>query len=237
MGEGYDAFNVPNPIQHLRWWGAEVANDGTDCAGSVSNFDIELYNAGFGSPSGLNSVYTVTATPVATTMEYHSFPIYQYDLDFAQPLSITVGYLHIKPNNLPLSCTWRWIGSDDGSKFAIGTLSPTITYLNRSLAFCMSSALGRHTADQTGDNIISLSELLRIIQFYNSGGLHCEGGTEDGFAPAAGSTACAAHDSDYNPQDWVISLSELLRVIQFYNSGAYHPCPGQGSEDGFCPGS
>ena len=83
---------------------------------------------------------------------------------------------------------------------------------------------------------ISLSELLRVIQFYNSAGLHCQAGTEDGFAPSSGDTSCAAHDSDYNPQDWTISLSELLRVIQFYNSGAYYACPGQGTEDGFCPG-
>jgi hypothetical protein len=45
------------------------------------------------------------------------------------------------------------------------------------------------------------------------------------------------YDTDYNPQDWVISLSELLRVIQFYNSLGYHYCPGQGTEDDFCPGS
>jgi len=29
----------------------------------------------------------------------------------------------------------------------------------------------------------------------------------------------------------------LLRLIQFYNSGGYHYCPGEGTEDGFCPGS
>jgi len=92
-----------------------------------------------------------------------------------------------------------------------------------------------HTADQDGDGLISLSELLRVIQFYNSFGLHCEEGTEDGYAPGpVGGTACSPHASDYNPQDWDINLSELLRVIQFFNSGGYHAC--SGSEDGFCPG-
>jgi len=46
------------------------------------------------------------------------------------------------------------------------------------------------------------------------------------------------HDSDYAPSgpDWQIKLTELLRVIQFFNSGGYHACPGEGTEDGFCPG-
>ncbi len=91
-----------------------------------------------------------------------------------------------------------------------------------------------HNADQNGDHIISLSEMLRVIQFFNSGGHHCQTGTEDGFAPGPGDTSCTAHQSDYNPQDWFINLSELLRLIQFFNSGGYHACTG--SEDGYCPG-
>jgi len=95
---------------------------------------------------------------------------------------------------------------------------------------------GPHTADQDNNNVISLSELLRVIQFFNSTGLHCQAGTEDGYAPGQGDQTCAAHDSDYNPQDWLITLSELLRIIQFFNSGGYYSCPGEGTEDGFCPG-
>ncbi len=97
-----------------------------------------------------------------------------------------------------------------------------------------------HTADQNGDNEISLSELLRVIQFFNSSGFHCQAGTEDGYAPGTGDTAsCDPHASDYNPQDWAISLSELLRVIQFFNSAGYHACPSEDppTEDGFCVGA
>ncbi len=90
------------------------------------------------------------------------------------------------------------------------------------------------TADQNKDGIISLSELLRVIQFFNSDGFHCDAGTEDGYAPGTGDAGCTPHSSDYSPQDWHIGLSELLRLIQFYNSGGYHYCTG--SEDNFCPG-
>lgn len=92
-----------------------------------------------------------------------------------------------------------------------------------------------HTVDQNADFTVSLSELLRVIQFYNSAALHCQAGTEDGFAPNIGDTNCAPHQSDYSPQNWVISLSELLRVIQFYNTGAYRSCAE--GEDGYCPGA
>lgn len=98
-----------------------------------------------------------------------------------------------------------------------------------------------HTADQNGDHQIILSELLRVIQFFNSGGYHCAEppeSTEDGYAPGPDSAhqACTPHTSDYNLQDWLINLSELLRVIQFFNSGGYHACPGEATEDGFCVG-
>lgn len=99
-----------------------------------------------------------------------------------------------------------------------------------------------HTSDRNADLLIQLPELLRVIQFYNSGGFHCAanpGDTEDGYLPGFdGDKACTAHSSDYNGgQDWQIKLVELLRLIQFYNSGGYLPSPGEGTEDGFRPGS
>ncbi|HOQ32295.1 MAG TPA: PASTA domain-containing protein, partial [Candidatus Hydrogenedens sp.] len=94
-----------------------------------------------------------------------------------------------------------------------------------------------HNADQNGDGQISLSELLRVIQFFNYGAYHCDSFGEDGYAPGPGDQSCHPHASDYNPSDWNISLSELLRLIQFFNSGGYHPCPEDPeSEDGYCPG-
>jgi hypothetical protein len=108
---------------------------------------------------------------------------------------------------------------------------------------------GYHTADSDQSHTISLSELLRLIQFFNADGIHCDSGTEDGYAPLTLPLPpiCPPHDSDYAPTDWHISLNELLRLIQFFNSGGYHqqcdteddhapglgadsPCPGQEGE-------
>ena len=93
-----------------------------------------------------------------------------------------------------------------------------------------------HDADQNADNLIDLSELLRVIQFFNSDGYHCAVGTEDGYDPGPGDTSCTPHASDYNSEDWAVNLSELLRVIQFFNSAGYHECPSDGTEDGYCVG-
>lgn len=90
-----------------------------------------------------------------------------------------------------------------------------------------------HTADRDQDGALSLSELLRLVQFYNLGGVHCEANSEDGYAPGPGDPACVVHDSDYAPQDGQINLTELLRAIQLYNAGSYAPCAE--GEDGFCP--
>lgn len=98
---------------------------------------------------------------------------------------------------------------------------------------CLPAAAQHYTCDTNGDRVISLSELLRVIQFYNGDGFHCQDGTEDGYASGPGGTLCIPYDTDYNVQDWSINLAELLRAIQLYNAQSYHlEC---GTEDGFAP--
>jgi hypothetical protein len=94
-----------------------------------------------------------------------------------------------------------------------------------------------HSADQNADNLIGLSELLRVFQLFNLGEFHCDAAGEDGYTPGAGDRICRPHSSDYSPQDWQISVSELLRTIQYYNSGGYYYCPAEvpPTEDGYCP--
>jgi len=96
--------------------------------------------------------------------------------------------------------------------------------------------IGYHSADTDKNWAINLSELLRVIQFFNMGGYHCDpSNEEDGYAGGYdGDHSCTPHDSDYNEQDWTINLSELLRLIQFFNMGGYRPCPG--IEDNYCAG-
>jgi hypothetical protein len=96
------------------------------------------------------------------------------------------------------------------------------------------------SADWDGvEGVISLTELLRVIQFYNANGFACAGDeddTEDGFVPGPGGDKdCPPHTSDYIGGDWLISLSELLRLIQIFNAGGYEYCPESGTDDGFCP--
>ena len=96
-----------------------------------------------------------------------------------------------------------------------------------------------HSADGNCNGVLSLSELLRVIQIFNSDGYCCAASpedTEDGFEPGSGENhTCTPHSSDYNPQDWQIDLSELLRLIQLFNAGGYSYCPDDNTEDGFCP--
>lgn len=96
-----------------------------------------------------------------------------------------------------------------------------------------------HTADVNTNNRLDLSEILRLIQFYNANHFQCAEGTEDGYAPGAGSDNCARHDADYHLLAFQIDLSELLRGIQLFNAGGYYACTGLNppTEDNFCPGA
>jgi hypothetical protein len=89
-----------------------------------------------------------------------------------------------------------------------------------------------------------MSELLRVIQFYNATGYRCAllAQSEDGFlagrlAPNQRDPDCPAHASDYAPENGAISLSELLRAVQLFNLGVYHFCEQSGEGDNFCGGN
>lgn len=102
--------------------------------------------------------------------------------------------------------------------------------------------------------MISLAELTRVIQLYNTRNgsvrtgryLVQPTGTEDGFnvdsvtANGATVTLTRYHSADTN-RDGKITLTELTRLIELYNTrsgsvrtGAYHA--ESGTEDGFAPG-
>jgi len=109
-----------------------------------------------------------------------------------------------------------------------------------------------HSADYLAPfGNITLSELIRGIQFFNNGvtakgqvtlgtyGCAPESSTtDDSYLPGSELRDCEPHDLDFLPQDWRISLTEILRLIQFFNGpdGAYFYCPGINSDD-FCPGT
>ncbi|OQX02699.1 MAG: hypothetical protein BWK80_57315 [Desulfobacteraceae bacterium IS3] len=105
-----------------------------------------------------------------------------------------------------------------------------------SVGYDFASGKTYHSADYNpSDYNISISELLRVIQFYNVGAFHCSPNKEGGYDIGTGDPNCSFHDSDYNPQDWKITLNELLRLTQLYNAGLYHVDASK--EDGFDSGA
>ena len=110
-----------------------------------------------------------------------------------------------------------------------------------------------YAADENRDGKISLLELTRVIELYNThygttrtGAYTDHTGTEDGFAPdttrSTSQTVSLSqyHSADEN-QDGKISLLELTRLIELYNyhngttrTGQYHAQAG--TEDGFASG-
>ncbi|MCC6145649.1 MAG: vanadium-dependent haloperoxidase, partial [Candidatus Hydrogenedentes bacterium] len=129
------------------------------------------------------------------------------------------------------------VAADDGPGRKMGETAGQNAYAHAKRYYA--GQVFNHKGDRNGDKRIDLSELLRLIQFFNFKSYHCDGSSEDGYAPGPGGIGCTPHDSDYNAQNWVISLSELLRFVQIFNVGGYCKCSEQvpATEDGWCPAS
>lgn len=109
-----------------------------------------------------------------------------------------------------------------------------------------------HSADTNKDYRISLGELLRVIELYNTrhgtvrtGGYAVDNDTEDGFTPDPNIASSADlplsryHSADTSGEG-MIDLSELLRVIELYNTRSGTVRTGNyrydaESDDGFAP--
>ncbi len=90
--------------------------------------------------------------------------------------------------------------------------------------------------DLNRDEVVSLSELLRLVQLFNFASYGCSADTEDKYAPSSPDYDCTPHSSDYAPQDWMIKLNELLRAVQFYNANGYYLCTESDDADSYCVG-
>jgi uncharacterized delta-60 repeat protein len=120
-------------------------------------------------------------------------------------------------------------------------------------ALAVDLAPPHHAADTSRDFRISLFELTRVIELFNTrsgasrtGCYRVQPGTEDGygpepFRPAAAPAALLHHHSADTDRDGRISLFELTRVIELFNFRSGSNRTGQyriatGTEDGFAPG-
>lgn len=240
----YDSFDgVTEPITGLRFWGftaKETSSGWPACDREPNDFEVIFYaDNGQGEPGdvlyqeafpGLDGQYT--------GQQFNEYDILDYAVTFAQPLEISSGWLSVR-GVTDGDCWFLWNGSEADDNLCLQYNPDTAAYVIKApdTAFCLLTARAHdyHSADTTQDRAINLTELLRVIQFFNSQGYYCQAGTEDGYGPGPGGDQnCRPHDSDYAPQDWMINLTELLRLIQFFNMGGYYACPGENTEDGFC---
>lgn len=234
----------PGIADRVTWWGyrADGANAAAACPNNDAPFVIQF------SGGGRKIAYTVhpqvNATDMTTASDAH-LPIFRYEATLNPPVNLDGEVMMI--NGLSSACPFYWYAGSGGIGYHVVyrytelSNGPSVLPVVGDLAYCIFPYVpeGYLRTDKNHDGVLDLSELLRVIQFYNSGALQCDAlaASEDGYLPGSGNNdLCAPYSADYNPQDWVISLSELLRCIQFYNAGGYTYCPASGTEDGYCVG-
>ena len=254
--EYYYSLENP-PIGKVTWWGFGLDVNDLPCERTPNSFRISFFESqtlvtGI-IPSG-PAVYFEEVTPVVEDTGFvtnANVPLLRYTATLAQPFRYlndeccAQNFISIKGLSNP-DCPFQWhhSGDDDGRYLSGPDNANTTEQTGGDRAFCLEPAVivegegeappPTHAADTNENNAVDLSELIRLIQFYNSEDYGCLFGTEDGYAPEASGEYCGYHSGDYNPADWQINLSELLRLIQFYNLGSYSYCEGESSEDGFC---
>lgn len=246
----YDSFTgLSAPVGGLHWWGIQAVDpEGVEpfqpCTRLPDNFEVLFYEDSAGAPGPV--VYSQefnNLTGVDTGENFFDYDVLEYTVTFDESFILETGWISIRGIDTE-DCWFLWSSSNQGDNRTFQQVDGlTINEKVGDSAFCLIEGAEPpptgHAADQNGDNDISLSELLRVIQFYNTGSYSCDDDnapSEDGFIAGPGPQDCNPHSSDYNPQNWIVNLSELLRLIQFYNNVGFEPCPDADppTEDGFC---
>jgi len=183
----------------------------------------------------VNASGTMTMTVAATGVGPFTYQWYKNSIAIASATSATLTLTSVTAANAG-SYTCVVTNSAGSTTSSAATLTVSIC----------------HSADTNQDGRLSLVELTRVIELYNTrngatrtGRYKVQAGTEDGFAQdttaTANQTLTQYHSADSN-RDGQIGLSELTRVIDLYNTRAGTSRTGQyhvqaGTEDGFAPGS
>ncbi len=220
----YDNFtSASDLIGGVAWWGTLTDELAT-------KFSIIFYESG-GDPGQVVNSFEVVPLRESTGVTVGGSPVYRFTAGLRVPVNLGDGWITValaedEPG------LFRWYSSLSGDGNSRLDQPTSVTQLDR--AFCLLPALPGQSADPNNDRVISLSEVLRVVQFYNADYYGCLFGTEDGYGVEESDEYCGYHSGDYSPADWKFNLSELLRLIQFYNLGSYSYCEGESSEDGFC---
>jgi hypothetical protein len=132
-------------------------------------------------------------------------------------------YLHFRLRNYIEYDAFAWLLFYEASAATSDALRMDVTY-SPGIILLLDQKATYHSADINRDRIISLSELLHVIQLFNAGAYHCDTLSKKFYAPGMGeieNETCIHHDSDYLEPAWNIGLRELLHLVQLYNASGY----------------
>ena len=205
--------------------------------------DVKIVNPGGGEGAAqglftynrLDPVLIANPTPVAawTDPEYTEF----------DALNLISGNLRVYVDGIP-----GFVNAENGRTvyarvpalppgkygFTVVNSDGGVSYMPDGLEYVGPPSTNFHPGDLNQDFRFSMSEVLRVCQFFNSDGYQCDASTEDGYAVGSGGDqSCVPYPTDNAPQNWRIDLNELLEIIQFYNLHCYQPCPG--APGTYCP--
>ncbi len=254
---GYDEFyGLIYPIEEVVFWGLRSTQDPVPCQWHSDSYKISFYADDSGTPGELVKKYYLNPQRLETSWKYFDiYTLYEYHAILQTPLTLDRGWISIEAVFDTSMCLFVWMSSQKEYSVCYEKVGDEWTQKIHDLSFMLlggppqvegegEGGVEAHAADweEPIDYRISLSELLRVIQFFNSTGYSCIESPErsdDGYQVGLGKQDCPYHSSDYHGGggDWHIDLSELLRLIQFFNSDGYQACIDTSSEDGYCAGA
>lgn len=255
-GDSGDLFGAPNPdrfapdtLPDTRWWDGSESNMtiyDISAPGALMHFSFAF------DPQVLPVEPYVFQVPARYYLAEYGVGTFELKTqgEGETPWEVTASEPWVEIRETPFhvskgTSTYIYFGVDTAlsSQFAPGEYTAEITFTHpgdgrfwkrQVVMQIFVDPNGPVSADYDANWRIGLSELLRLIQFYNSPGYHCDAQGEDGYAAGSGADHdCLPTSADYKPQDWRIDLSELLRYIQIYNVGGYERS--EGTEDGIAP--
>ncbi len=114
----YEKFtDVADDILGALVWGIRAYHDGSawsECSETPMPLEVQFWTDVAGAPGTMSYGETIQVTPVATSMLYSGFTLYEFEMTLTTPVSMAAGWVSVQGVGSVPTCWFLWMNASSG---------------------------------------------------------------------------------------------------------------------------